>query len=403
MAAPAPAVESTLTFTRTIQAPVAEVYAAFTNLDRVGNWLSYDARVRAEVDRPMYLYWRDGSHATAIFREVEENKRLVFDWRTQYESDWSSVTVELAEKGDATALTLTHSGMADAAVDTYQTEWDRSLDGLVMVLETGVDPYISQLVIVGIIAEQPDEAELEKLELSLPGPTRISRVLDGFSAAEAGLQAGDLIIGAEGRKFDNEWNIRAAAEGKKPGDVVNIKYYRDGEKQKVDVTLRGYPIPEVPATFAALADRYAGEQAGFLKRLDEALAGATEDSAAAAPAEGEWSVRDVFAHFILNERWLQNWIGGFMQGNRTHGYTCNTPARIASIRATYPSLKAVRAEFERACKETIELIRAISDEEFGVRRSNIWWMSFELNQFIWHLDGHLPQIKDALAAAKKAA
>src|SRR5687767_7949790 len=92
----------TLTFTRTIHAPVAQVYKAFTDQDWFTDWFSDRADVRAAVGGHLLLAWYTGYHAFGVYKTLEENKQVVFSWRGAGEDKDSEITVQFEEQNGQT-------------------------------------------------------------------------------------------------------------------------------------------------------------------------------------------------------------------------------------------------------------------------------------------------------------
>jgi S1-C subfamily serine protease len=69
------------------------------------------------------------------------------------------------------------------------------------------------------------------------GGVSIVSVSDGSPAAEAGLQAGDLITAVNGETVNTPAQLTAAIRSQEPGAAVTLSITRDGEAQEVEVTL----------------------------------------------------------------------------------------------------------------------------------------------------------------------
>jgi serine protease Do len=69
------------------------------------------------------------------------------------------------------------------------------------------------------------------------GAAVISRVQDGTPAAEAGLQAGDILVAIDGQELEKYLQVSNLIASKQPGDDVTLTIRRDGEEQTVTVTL----------------------------------------------------------------------------------------------------------------------------------------------------------------------
>ncbi len=72
---------------------------------------------------------------------------------------------------------------------------------------------------------------------TLESGARVQAVTDGGAAAEAGLQAGDVIVRINGRVIPDSESLVAAVRSHQPGDTVDVVVQRDGSEQTVQVTL----------------------------------------------------------------------------------------------------------------------------------------------------------------------
>ncbi len=72
----------------------------------------------------------------------------------------------------------------------------------------------------------------------VPQGIYVVEVVEGASAAEAGLQTGDIITEFDGQKT-KDTELSTLINGKKVGDQVTIKYWRDGSEKTLQVTLKG--------------------------------------------------------------------------------------------------------------------------------------------------------------------
>jgi S1-C subfamily serine protease len=66
---------------------------------------------------------------------------------------------------------------------------------------------------------------------------RVVRVQTGSPAADAGLQAGDVVTAIEDRPVTSSTELTAAVRSRQPGDEVSLTVQRDGDTQTVQVTL----------------------------------------------------------------------------------------------------------------------------------------------------------------------
>ena len=105
---------------------------------------------------------------------------------------------------------------------------------------------------LGITYRQVEQAERERL--GIEGGVEVMNVVPGQPAAQAGMQAGDVIVELAGEKVDHV-GFRAMVAARKPGEKVAIKVLRGGEERFVEVTLgeqegeappRVRPAPKAP-------------------------------------------------------------------------------------------------------------------------------------------------------------
>ncbi len=61
------------------------------------------------------------------------------------------------------------------------------------------------------------------------------KVREGSAAAKAGLEAGDIIVEADGKAVKGDFDLMRTINGKKDGDVT-LQIVRDGKRQSVSVT-----------------------------------------------------------------------------------------------------------------------------------------------------------------------
>ncbi len=133
-----------LTLKRRIKAPPAQVFAAWTDPEKIVHWFgpahTIAGSVRADMDVRVGGRYRmnfqtdDGeSHQVGgVYREVVPNSRLVFTWAWHSTPERESlVTVTVAKDGDGTMLTLHHEQFFDEkARDGHERGWTGTLDKL---------------------------------------------------------------------------------------------------------------------------------------------------------------------------------------------------------------------------------------------------------------------------------
>ena len=135
----------TLRFERSIAAPINQVYQSFTNSVFLREWLSDSAEFQAKQDGVVCLYWYDGRFVVGRYIKLEKDKQVQMNWQSSLGPQSEQlVQVDFKQNGDQTELTLVHSspeagenGQPDSV--GMEHDWERSLDNLKSVLETGID------------------------------------------------------------------------------------------------------------------------------------------------------------------------------------------------------------------------------------------------------------------------
>lgn len=368
----------TLTFTRDITAPINLVYESFTNRDNTSDWLATDGDIHAVPNGFILLLW-GREHAYGTFIDVQPNQRLAFTWHDPDVEGLTDVEVTFEETDGVVRVDLAHNGfIREQDIETYQNWWNAALDNLKSILETGANSSITNLVIMGIYPSELTAEVAARLGVPVTEGTLIEGLVEGFSAEAAGLQVNDVIVAVDGEALNADRSIRAATRNKKPGDQVEVTYYRGAEKHTLTVTLRGYPVPPIPANFKALADEKEALYASFDKQLADVLVGATEGKAEAKPADGSYSVKETLAHLILGQRHTLEWLSTYLEGPRRINPYTNVPGRIAAIVAAHPTLDELVGELRRAWVETVAIIRQFTAEH-EARKNNLWWITFEMD------------------------
>jgi uncharacterized protein YndB with AHSA1/START domain len=131
---------------RVYSAPVAKVYAAWTDPEQVKHWMgpsddfgeaevTCDVRVGGRYRIVMHAPGGELHKVGGIYREVVPNKKLVYTWAWESTPERESVvTVEFkpAPYGtEGTELVVTHERFADTeARDKHQHGWNGCMDRL---------------------------------------------------------------------------------------------------------------------------------------------------------------------------------------------------------------------------------------------------------------------------------
>jgi uncharacterized protein YndB with AHSA1/START domain len=136
--------QPSLTLARRLKAKPEQVFAAWTDPEKIIQWFGPGHTLLDTVTADMDV--RVGGHFRIRFKtddheqhevggkylEILPNERLVFSWAWHSTPERQSrVTVSLKPDGDVTLLTLTHDKFFDdAARDGHQRGWTGTLDKL---------------------------------------------------------------------------------------------------------------------------------------------------------------------------------------------------------------------------------------------------------------------------------
>lgn len=142
----ATAVKPSLTIKRRFNAPVAKVYAAWTDPEKIKRWMGpgevktvrakNDLRSGGRYHIVMLTPAGEEFDVSGVYREVIENEKLVYSWAWKVTPERESlVTVTFKKDGDGTLLTLLHEQFFDEdARDRHNGGWYGALDKLEKIL-----------------------------------------------------------------------------------------------------------------------------------------------------------------------------------------------------------------------------------------------------------------------------
>ncbi|HEX6460947.1 MAG TPA: trypsin-like peptidase domain-containing protein [Thermoleophilaceae bacterium] len=106
---------------------------------------------------------------------------------------------------------------------------------------------------LGVSTAQLSPQDARDLNLPSDKGALVQQVMPGSPAAKAGLRAGntqtstglviggDLIVKVDGKPIAKPGDVAAVVSGHKPGDKVQVQFYRDGRLKTVTVTLGNRP------------------------------------------------------------------------------------------------------------------------------------------------------------------
>ena len=365
-----------LTFTRDIHAPIEYVWSAFTNRDDASDWLSYDAMIRPEAGGYAIFTHYEGWHFYGAIKEVVENEKIVMTYQDGSDIGVTKLKIKFEDKGDLVSVTVHHKGLPEDKLEAFEGTWNTRLDALKGVLEDGAPPSRLNQVFIGIRPGGWDADRAKAMGLDLEYGEFVTDTIEGWGAHKAGLRANDLIVNVNGHDLSAEMTIGNALEGLIPKDVAPVVFYRDGNKQTLDMELGGIPMPDPPKTIAEMADYYTNIYADLDADLTAIIKDADDTKASKKPADDQWSAKETLAHLVLVQRHNRDWTSNYVEGpRRINGYQ-RSQGRIDALLMVYPTLNDLHEELRRKWQESIAMIRNLP-EEVEARKNHLWWITFE--------------------------
>ncbi|GGK45185.1 serine protease [Lutibacter litoralis] len=102
-----------------------------------------------------------------------------------------------------------------------------------------------QKAILGVHGGELNGKVAENLDLDISEGFYISSVVENSGAAKSGLQKDDIIVNLDGVRITSYADLTGFLNTKRPNDVVNVTYVRNGEEFKTSVVLSKNEISEV--------------------------------------------------------------------------------------------------------------------------------------------------------------
>lgn len=103
------------------------------------------------------------------------------------------------------------------------------------VVERPTDSFVTGKAALGITYREITAAESRKYQL--PQGVLVVLISQGGAAQNSGMKSGDVIVEFDGKETLTDDALIELIDSKKPGDVVKVKIYRDGEYTELDVKL----------------------------------------------------------------------------------------------------------------------------------------------------------------------
>lgn len=119
----------------------------------------------------------------------------------------------------------------------------------------GKEPTHAQL---GVSLSNITASDAERYGLSVSQGAYVSSVYPGSSAAEAGLEPGDIITSFDGAPVSSSSDLMVDVRMKNPGDTVTIEVNRNGESLSFEVTLGSDENTTQQGSFRGLGSLFGG-------------------------------------------------------------------------------------------------------------------------------------------------
>ena len=390
-----------------VQAPLKTAYRAFTNSTSLREWLCDVATVEPHPRGRMYLWWRGDFYSSGHFLELDENKKIKFRWYASIDPAPTEVTVSVTEQDGGTLVRMDHDVPDDPAwskmAQTFRENWDDSLENLKSVLETGIDLRIANRPMLGIFPGDFTEEQATALGVPVRQGLRLDGVVDGMGAQKAGLQRDDVLVEMAGHPIRSDANsLPTAIAGKKGGDSIEVVLYRGSEKKTINMELSKRPMPDVPSSPAELAQKVRELFEPALAELEECFEGFSDEEAMTRPDPKEWSALEIVAHLVQTERFNSTFLTSLIDGYEltTDGFGSNVTAQVEATVKANPSIRLMLDMLRRTVDEVLIYTELIS-EDFAANRGSYYRFGFNLLQPNFHINAHMDQIKETLAAARK--
>lgn len=344
-------------------------FEAVTRASELREWFSDEAWTEFRPGGRWEVRWNQGYRAEGRFTELDPPHQAAITWRGTGEPGQTAVefTVEPVEGG--MQVTVVHSGFGpgpewDEVLPEADKGWGNGLENLRSTLETGIDLRIARQPFLGISLDLLTPERAAREGIAAEQGIYVQDTVEGSGARAAGLGKGDVIVSLGGHETPGFAELGLALRAHQAGDLVDVTLVRGQAREIVQVTLGSRPQVEVPDTAAALADLLAEGYAEANAELRAAVEGVTDEEAGQAPAEGEWSVKEVLAHLSEGERashlfLVHMALNGWLDANPID--LNQMPGRLAAVLVATPTLEGLLERFVTDGVETVAILRGLPE------------------------------------------
>ncbi|HEY4693726.1 MAG TPA: SRPBCC domain-containing protein [Bellilinea sp.] len=386
-------------FTTTVQVPPELVYRAFTRGVGLCEWLCNGARTFPKVGGMVTMWWNSGYYTVGEFVRLEPNHSVVLNWQGRSEPHPSQVQVQLSAEEGQTLVEVIHRGLGSEEIWTEPRRelhkiWEQGLENLKSVLETGKDLRVVNRPGMGIYPAELSTEMKKEHKFPVDKGIFLHQVIEGRGAEKAGLEKGDLVTKLAGSPLERIETLLQVLARQKMGTQVEVEFYRGMEKRVVYLELMPLPMPQVPETHEELIQKLEESYEAEYHKLQETLAGVTDEQANWKPAAEEWSIKEILAHLIHTER--DNQVGMHtLLLDEDFEWVDNTLERGVATIAVYPSVAELMDEVYRSQKETIHFLKVLP-QSFLARKGSYWKVAQNLLTNDTHMEEHADQILENL-------
>jgi uncharacterized protein YndB with AHSA1/START domain/uncharacterized damage-inducible protein DinB len=387
-----------MTITATIHAPIANVYAAFTSATQLSEWLCYDAQIEAQTGGRLYLYWQTPKYyLMGEFLEVTANQHLKMLWQEQENPAPQEVNLTFQEENNNTQISLEFTNPISSNLETLLK---RGLEVLESTQTNGYHLDLLERPMIGVLISGLINPENKtRYNVPIDHGIALSGTLAGLSAAEAGIQSGDVLETMNNIKLADFNSLRPILDSHKAGDQVSLSYYRGEQRIETTITLKARSLQPYPKTIEELTHALTKDYNQIETELEAAFDNVSPEHANQRPAEHAWSANQVLAHLINTEQENQTFIAGLVVGTELETFSSNLDARVNATLNQYQTSQALLNAFKNTNNQTKNLISNLPDT-FLQRKASVVRLQLNAELYAIHPRQHLGQINRAIASAR---
>ena len=367
--------------------PPIELWHAFTRPEHLSYWFGDAVEIDLRVGGAYIVRGTHGIRLDTTVERLVEGRRLVL--RPTRRGDDARIEVDLVKLAGAE----TRVCVADPDSED-EGPWGQALENLRSVWERGIDLREARSAVMGIGPRDLRPSERPVAGVPAGIGVRLSSVLRGRPAENAGCRPGDVVISFDGAAMRNAEDLVQAIRARRPGDIVALSAVRNGEPIPISVTLacrsgRGEPPPSPERLLEILRKAVLDAD----PELEQAVNGLRDQDAYRPEGPEAWSVAQVLAHLSIAERMLQCWLEQAARGDRPtiDSDPVTNPARIAGVLAGRPTVRELVDRIRRDEAETIAFLAHFPAETaaFKPRWGRVAFVALDYHT---HSEDHLAQI-----------